>query len=143
MAKIQSQQALQDAIRELEDRQLEEKSAIEQHFHESVERIKPANLIKDTLHDINSSEEIKKAILKAAVGLAIGYVIKKLIDKYLLKSKSGMKSGIGGIIQMLISAWVAKNGGLMKNIALHFFKLILNRRLKQRNLLTSTTTINI
>ncbi len=134
MEAIQTHDDLQKAIHELENRQMEQKNAMEQHFHESYESIKPVNIIKNTLHDINDSEEVKKAMVKAAVGLAIGYVTKLLIDSFVLKTKRPVTSRIGTLIQFLISGWVAKNGEMMKNIALHFFKRILNKRLQHQKL---------
>ncbi len=136
MATIQTHQDLQEAIRDLESRQLAEKDSMQQHFHDSYENIKPVNIIKNTVDDINHSAEIKNAILKAAIGLAIGYITKKLIDRYAGggKTSSSARSRIGTIAQFLMSAWVAKNGTAMKNIIMHFFKQILHKKLQGRQL---------
>ena len=67
------------------------------HFYYTYEGLKPANIIKKTLHDVVSSSEVKADLLKGLVGYfsnkvfpekgnnsimkAIGFVIRKFTNK--------------------------------------------------------------
>ena len=141
MAAIRTHTDLQNAIRELEDRQAKEKDLVEDHFNESIENIKPVNIIKHTVEEINESTEFKGAVIKAAVALAIGYITKKLIDRLFIKSKNPIILKVGTVLEVVVSAWVAKNATLMKDIAMHFIKVVMNKRAEQKSLPSKTIHI--
>lgn len=67
-------------------------------------------------------------MLKAAVALAIGFLARKIIETYVVKSRTPVAVAIETILQIVISGWVAKNGNILKDIALYFFKTILQRK---------------
>ena len=131
MATIQTQEDLLNAISHLEQRQLLEKSAVQKHFDESYESLQPVNLLNSALTEINDTNNLKKDMLKAAIALAIGYIAKKIIQTYLIKSRSPLAIGIENLLQVIISGIIAKNGNLFKDIALYFFKTILQHKQKQ------------
>ena len=137
MATIQTKQELQDAILHLEQRQLLEKNALEKHYHEVYENLQPVNLLKTAINEISDADELKKDMLKAAVALAIGYIAKKIIQTYLVKSRTPLALGIETLLQMVISGIIAKNGNLFKDIALYFFRTILQHKQKQLSQSTS------
>lgn len=136
MAVIQTQKELQNAIEHLEQRQLLEKNAIEKYYHESYEYLKPVNFFQNVIKEISDADALKKDMLKAAIALTIGFLAKKIIETYVIKSKSPLATGIETVIQIIISGWVAKNGTILKDIIIYFFKTILQYRQKQL-LLTS------
>lgn len=127
MASIQTQQDLQSAILHLEQRQLLEKNAMQKYYNELYENLQPAHLLKNAINEISNADELKKDMLKAAVALAIGYLAKKIIETYVIKSRNPLATGIEAILQIVISGWVAKNGTILKDIAIYFFKTILQR----------------
>ena len=131
MDTIQTQDELQNAILHLEQRQLMEKSVLQKHFEESYESLQPINLVKGVVAKINNADDLKKDILKAAIALAIGFIAKKIIQTFLIKSTSPLALGIETLVQIVISGIVAKNGNLFKDIAMYFFKTILQHKQKR------------
>lgn len=131
MDTIQTQDELQNAILHLEQRQLMEKSILQKHFEESYESLQPINLVKGVVAKINNADDLKKDILKAAIALAIGFIAKKIIQTFLIKSTSPLALGIETLVQIVISGIVAKNGNLFKDIAMYFFKTILQHKQKR------------
>ena len=131
METIQTQDELQNAILHLEQRQLMEKTAVQKYFEESYESLQPVNIVKGVVSRINDSHDLKKDILKAAIALAIGFIAKKIIQTFLIKSTSPIAIGIETLVQIVISAIVAKNGNLIKDIAMYFFKTILQHKQKR------------
>ncbi len=134
MTTIQTQEDLQNAILHLEQRQSIAKIAAQKHFDESYEMLKPVNLLKSAISEISDADELKKDMLKAAVALAIGYITKKIIQTYLVKSRTPLAVGIETLLQIVISGFVAKNGNLFKDVALYFFRTILQYKQKQLSL---------
>ena len=137
MTTIETQQSLEDAILHLEQKQLLEKNALAKHYHELYENLQPVNLLKSAITEISDADELKKDMLKAAVALAIGYLAKKIIETYVIKSRTPLALGLETVLQIIISGMVAKNGTILKNIALYFFKTILQHKQKQLSQATS------
>ena len=137
MESIQTKQDLQSAILHLEQRQLLEKNAMQKYYQESYEYMRPVNLLKTAINEITHADELKKDMLKAAVALAIGFLARKIIETYVVKSRTPVAIAIETILQIVISGWVAKNGNILKDIALYFFKTILQRKQQQQLSLTS------
>ncbi len=59
---------LAQKIELLKHKQAYDLEILKTHFHYTYEGLKPVNLIKEILHDLVSSSEIKKDLLKGAVG---------------------------------------------------------------------------
>lgn len=137
METIQTKQDLQSAIMQLEKKQLLEKNSIQQYFQESYEYIKPENLLKTAISEIFHADQLKKDMLKAAIALAIGFIARKIIETYVIKSRTPLAIALESILQIVISGIVAKNGNIFKEIALYFFRTILQH--KQKQISTSTT----
>lgn len=137
METIQTKQDLQSAILQLEKKQLLEKNSIQQYFQESYNYIKPANLLKTTISEITHADQLRKDMLKAAIALAIGFIARKIIETYVIKSRTPLAIALESIIQIVISGIVAKNGNIFKEIALYFFRTILQHKQKQ---ISATTT---
>jgi len=131
MASIQTHQDLQDAIQNLERKQLMDKEHMKSYFQDARENIEPLNIIKSTLHSINSSDELKKDMIKTAVALAIGYIAKKVVNAYLNKTRTKTSFGVENLIQIAISGLIGGNFAFIKNIAMNFFRLILQKRQNQ------------
>ena len=64
---------LQTAIKRLEKRKFIMEEDLKDHFHILVNDLKPANLLKNTLHEVQESTDLKRNLLKVAVGLGAGY----------------------------------------------------------------------
>ncbi|MGG9970899.1 hypothetical protein ACQ33O_03800 [Ferruginibacter sp. SUN002] len=96
---------LNEAINETEGRQAYELKLLKAQFKCTAESMKPANLIKSSLHDAVTSPELKNNILSNAVGLATGYLSKKILVG---SSHNPIKRLLGTFLQFSIANIVAK-----------------------------------
>ena len=96
---------LNEAIIETEGRQAYEFKLLKEQFNLAAENLKPVNLIKNSLHDVISSPELKHDILSKAVGLATGYLSKKILVG---SSHNPIKKLLGIFLQFSISNIVEK-----------------------------------
>lgn len=95
---------LTEAIRLLKNKQELELQILRNQFQLAYESVKPINLIKNTLHQVATSSEIRKNILNNAVGLATGFVAKKLL---LGATHNPVKKILGTIFQFAVANMVA------------------------------------
>jgi len=111
MKQITTAQELHEAIEELEQRKTEQLLALEHNFSELYENLKPANLIKNTLHNAFSSGDSKMNLLKAVIGLGTGFLSRKLIVG---KSIGVFRKALGAAVEFGVVGLVAKNAEKIK-----------------------------
>jgi|ERR1051326_682894 hypothetical protein len=109
MLKIKTTDELQLAIMHLEYKQATEWQALQKQFDDTRERLKPMNLLKDTLREIGESPE--------AVGSTAGYLAKKIIVG---KSENVFRNFIGTVIQNIF----ASNPEMVKSLTTKLFNAI-------------------
>jgi hypothetical protein len=89
MAKQSATDILKERICVLEIRQKEEGKALREELMVTYESLKPVNLLKSTIKEYATSEELKKTIFETAIALVNGFLAKQLIkpnpDNYVLK----------------------------------------------------------
>ena len=128
---ITSKEKLEKAILHLEMKKDIEGKDLKIHFNNTYEQLRPINLIKNTIADIEHSPELKNDLIRAAIGLAIGYITKKII---VATSANPLMATIGSIVQIAVSGLIARNPDFIKKIAIHFLRFILNFRLQRQQL---------
>lgn len=135
MTDIQTQQDLQKAILQLEQQQLSDQLSLHQHFQNMYVNMQPKNILKTVVTEITNADELRKDILKAALALAIGFIAKKIFDSYLINSSHPVIVGFKVIAGIIISGVLTNNGSVIKNIAMYFFRLIINKKMEHQQLL--------
>lgn len=98
---------LATAIKRLERRKAVMEEDLKDRFHILVEDFKPKNILKNTIHEVQESTELKHNLLKVAIGLGAGYFSRKLVIN---KSAGFVKKALGTALQYGITNFVAKNG---------------------------------
>jgi hypothetical protein len=93
------------AIQRLERRKLILEDELKDDFHNNLQELKPANLLKNTLHEIQESTPLKHNLLKVALGLGAGYFSRKLV---IGKSAGIVKKVLGTALQYGITNFIAK-----------------------------------
>ncbi|HEY8659665.1 MAG TPA: hypothetical protein VIL78_11545 [Hanamia sp.] len=93
------------AIKRLERKKRLMEEDLKEHMHSILENLKPANILKQTLHEVQESTPLKHNLLKIALGLGAGYFSRKLIVG---KSAGLIKKALGTAIQFGITQFVAK-----------------------------------
>ncbi len=109
---ITTAEELQQAVQHLEKRRqlLEEK--LEEGFHDIVEGLKPANILRSTLHEVQQSTDLKHNLIKMVLGLGAGYLSGRLVAG---KSAGLLKKAVGAALQYGITNFVAKKKDLQDN----------------------------
>jgi hypothetical protein len=96
---------LSTAIKRLERRRMVMEEDLKDHFHLLLEDLKPTNILKNTLHEVQESTPLKHNLLKVAVGLGAGYFSRKMIVG---KSAGIVKKALGTALQYGITNFVSK-----------------------------------
>lgn len=96
---------LSTAIKRLERRRDFLGEDLKDHFHMVLEELKPTNILKNTLHEVQESTSLKHNLFKVAIGLGAGYFSRKLI---ISKSAGLVKKALGTALQYGITNFIAK-----------------------------------
>lgn len=97
---------LSTAIKRLERRKAVMEEDLKDRFHMLAEDLRPKNILKNTIHEVQESTALKHNILKVALGLGAGYFSRKLVVS---KSAGFVKKALGTALQYGITNFVAKN----------------------------------
>jgi len=92
-------------IEELEVRQDKEWCAIKDHIDEIKDNLKPINLIRNTVEEINETVGFKSHIAQSAISIGIGYLAKRFIVG---KGDSIFKGVLGSLVQLIVTNLVSK-----------------------------------
>ena len=103
--KINSLSELDLAIKRLERKRLLLEEDLKDDFHALLESLKPANILKNTIHEVQESPELKHNLFRVALGLGAGYFSRKLVVG---KSAGILKKALGTALQYGITNFVAK-----------------------------------
>ena len=109
--KISNMQELEYAILELENKKVEQQKEMAAEFRNTLESLKPMNLIKSSLHKINTNH-LAKTVLKTAGGIGVAFLTSKLTGGT-LKPKSP-KSVVSGLLTSTLGAAVLGNTDKIK-----------------------------
>ena len=98
---------------------------LKDQFHIAYESIKPVNLIKNLVHEVTASPEIKKDILGNVIGLATGFISKKLIVD---EDSNAFKKIFGTIFQFAVANVVSKHSTDIKAVGTALFNNFFKRK---------------
>lgn len=93
------------AIKRLEARRFLQEEELKADFHLLLNDLKPINLLKTTLQEVQESTPLKHNLLKIAVGLGAGYFSRKMV---IGKSAGIVKNALGTALQYGITSLIAK-----------------------------------
>lgn len=93
------------AIERLEkERKLQEED-LQQEFHSLLDALKPKNILKNTVNELQESTPLKQNLLKLAVGLGAGYFSRKIVVN---KSAGALKKALGTVLQYGVTHLIAR-----------------------------------
>jgi hypothetical protein len=127
MKTITCQNDLTCAIEELEKQRHEEGQQLKEAFHNTVESVRPVNIIRNTAHQISSSPNLKREITKAAVVLVIGYIARKLI---VASSRNPLRKIAANLAEVAIAGLIARNPGKFKSLITSAVRFVMKLRHK-------------
>ncbi|HEX8017205.1 MAG TPA: hypothetical protein VF465_18380 [Flavobacterium sp.] len=105
METIYTIDSLNQKIKFLEAQQEREWCEIKDEIDEIKENLKPLNLIRNTVEEINETIGFKSDIAQSAISIGIGYLAKKLV---IGKTDSTFKNIFGSILQLAVTTLVSK-----------------------------------
>ncbi len=118
MQNITTVPELKAAIAVLELQQKLEADLLKDQFKSTYENLKPINLIKNTLHDLLSSKEIKQDLLSETLSMVIGFASKKLVFG---NSHNPIKQFVGSLLQTSVSNLAFKNSDGIKGYIMRLY----------------------
>jgi hypothetical protein len=105
METIYTIDGLNQTIQELEIRQDAEWCAIKDEIDEIKHNLKPLNLIRNTVEEINETVGFKSNLAQSALSIGIGYLAKRFVVG---KSTSMFKGIFGSLLQLVVTNLVSK-----------------------------------
>ena len=111
MEKITCAAELKIAIQSLEFQRDVQGELLKEQFYVTFESLKPANMIKTTLHEITSSPYLIDNMLGAITGIVSGYISKKIAVG---TSHSVIRKVMGSVLQFSITNLVAQHPDILK-----------------------------
>lgn len=123
MKKTNETEALNELIIIQELKYANDLAQLKNQFNVAYESVKPINLVKNFIHEVTASPEIKNDLLGNVIGLGSGFLSKKLL---LGSSHNPIKKIIGTLFEFAVANIVSKNSEGIKtiggNLLNHFFK---------------------
>lgn len=105
METIYTLDSLDRKIQLLEHQQNAEWCAIKDEIDEIKEHLKPLNLIRSTVEEINETVGFKSDLAQSAISIGIGYLAKRFVVG---KSTSTFKNIFGSVLQLFVTNVVSK-----------------------------------
>lgn len=106
MKKVHQASELKKAILELEAKKVIEEEALKRQLHETVQILKPSNILKNTVSEVAASPKFKHNLLNLALGLGAGFVTKKIATG---KKTGLLAKSLGTALQFGVASLIAKN----------------------------------
>ena len=108
MRKINETDALNELILVQKQQYDTDLRLLKEQLHIAYESVKPVNFIKNLVHDVTASPEIKNDISSSIMGLITGFISKKLVVG--TNPNSGIfKKIFGLVLQFTVANTVAKH----------------------------------
>lgn len=77
MQKITNAAELREAIRLLEERKVAEQELLKEEFDYTKQKLKPANVIRNTFNQIFTGHNLIRTVLITSLGITAGFISKK------------------------------------------------------------------
>lgn len=126
MKHLNQTDALNEKIISVQFKQVVELKLLKEQFHHTYQSLKPINLIKSTLHEVELAPEIKTSLFNNAIGLTTGYISKKVL---IGASRNPITKLMGTLLQFAVTNIASKHGQDIKLAG----ENILHRLLKFRS----------
>lgn len=117
-------EALNDLIIIQEMRYSDDLAQLKNQFNITYESVKPINLIKNLIHDVTSSPEIKNDLFTNIIGFGTGFLSKKLL---LGSTHNPIKKVFGTLFEFAVANTVSKHSEGIKTIGNNLFKRYFNK----------------
>ena len=125
MEPITSTAGLKMAIRRLEIEQALKGQQLKEQYKDTVESLKPVNLLKRAIVNMSGSPFLMENILGNAVGMASGFLSKKIV---IGTSANIFRKLIGSLVQIGITNTVKQHPETIKSIGQFIFQHLFRQK---------------
>lgn len=125
MKKKNETDSLNELILILEQQHNTDLILLKEQLHIAYESVKPVNLIKNIVHDVTASPEIKEDIFGNIIGVATGFISRKLMINH---NSSPIKKVLGTIAQFAITNAVSKHSTDIKAVGIAFINTFFKKK---------------
>lgn len=88
--KTNSATMLQQQIAFLEEKRVNDITALRQHLQATSEKLKPSNLVKNAIKDVTADQEVRSVFKKAVIGMVINVGLNVLFaNRYTVLKSAG------------------------------------------------------
>jgi|SRR6185437_15104428 len=130
MKKITSVTELNEAILWLEIKQTTEKQLLKEEFKNTIENLRPLNLIKNTLKELVTAPNFKGKLLNTILSVGTGYFSKKVMVG---TTHNPLKQLLGAVLQLGVTKAVSENGEGIKETIIQLLSKLFNNKSIQAN----------
>ncbi len=116
---------LAEAIHLLKIKREQDLVSLKEQIHLLHESLRPINLIRNSIHDVDESPEIKNKLLNTAVGYATNFISKKL---FVDAPENSYKKILSSVLQFAVSNLVAKNADTIVTSGENLLKRVLKSK---------------
>jgi hypothetical protein len=121
MKKQSQTEALKEAISVLENRQKKELELLKVQFQLTKDSFKSMNLIKNTLHEISTSPDLRNILLNNFIGVSTGCLSKRILVG---TSHNVFKKSLGAFVQFAVANVVANHAETLISVGKNIFSRI-------------------
>lgn len=121
METIQNIKDLKLAIQELEQMRTSQYSLLKEQATETVESIKPINILKHTVASLQKQPVLTADMVNAAIAFVADFVVKKVIVG---KSENPLTTLVETVVQIAVANVLEKNNEHMQEFTHHVVNLI-------------------
>ncbi len=125
MKSIKTSADLKLAIQQTKLQQANELILLKEEFTNSLDRLKPINLIKDAFKEAVAAPDLKTDIINAAIGLTTGIVAKKII---IGKTLNPLSKLLGVMLEVFVTNKVSKNAEEIKSVGSMIINKIFHKK---------------
>ncbi|MCE3296132.1 MAG: hypothetical protein K0R65_1846 [Crocinitomicaceae bacterium] len=118
MYEIKNLKDLENAITELEAKRDQDWMALKTQLSETLEELRPSNLLKNAVHDIIDSPDIQNSLIDNAIGISTGFLAKKLVFG---GTGNPISRILGTILETAVSNRVSKHPEGIKSLGKTLF----------------------
>lgn len=120
-----AEELLNEKIVALQAVQAKQLEALKLQLEITYQSLRPVNLLKNTLHEISTSEEIKENLLNNVIGISTGYLSKKVFTG---TSHNPLIKLAGTLLQFTVANVVTKHPDTIKQISRNILQYIFKRK---------------
>jgi hypothetical protein len=124
MQNINSAAEMKIAIQQVELKHSIQGQIIKEEFFLTIESLKPANIIKNTLSDIATSPYLIDNVLSTTMAMVTGYLSKKIAVG---SSDSPFRKAMGAVLQFGVTNIMAQHPEMFKTVGNFLMKMMIHK----------------